>query len=169
MLIHQWVTILKQAAVATGRSAEDLGSLSYNSMRRFLPTMANILGYNDSTAQAIGSWQEIPHGVGTTGKSSQIMSLHYADEKALASGEAKRLVLHNFRFSKSHDLAAKTLTGEVDSIPQGGPTWEDLARLHRAQASTSASIPPAPPPCHQPDALALLPQSPPPPAPRLQG
>ena len=70
------------------------------------------------------------------------MSLHYADEKALASGEAKRLVLHHFfDLAKSHDLAAKTLTGEVDLIPQGGFTWEDLARLHRAQASASASIP----------------------------
>ena len=95
MLNHQWVTVLKQAALGAGWDAADLGTLSYNSMRRFLPTMANVFQVSENTAQAIGSWQERPQGEGSaTGTSRQLMSVHYSDQRALASAEAKTRSYH---------------------------------------------------------------------------
>ena len=92
--------------MTAGWPTENLGALSHNSMRRFLPTMTNVLGFADSVAQAVGSWQELSQGEGTAGRASQRMSLHYSDEKALASCEAKRQVLERFlHLTQGHSAA----------------------------------------------------------------
>ena len=112
MLNHQWVCLLRQVAIAIGWHAEDLGALSYKSMRRFLPTLTNVLGFPPDVAQAIGSWQDMPQGEGTKGQAIQSMSLHYSDERASASGQTKRAVLtHFFSLLKGHARAASTFAG----------------------------------------------------------
>ena len=141
MLNHQWVTILKQAAVTAGWDAANLGALSYNSMRRFLPTVANVLRFSEHTAQAIGSWQELPQGEGSSASTSrQLMSIHYSDQRALASAEAKREVLSLFfRLVRHHadTCSASSGSGQPDSF-----TWEQLANLnHTHQQHTSPATP----------------------------
>ena len=146
MLVHQWVSLLKQVATATGWCVDDLGALSYNSMRRILPTMTNVLGFPDNVAQAVGSWQEIPQGEGTSGKASQRMSLHYSDEKALASCEAKREVLDLFmHLIQGHKSAMAALSGKGTYLQKDAFSWEDLARLHRDQAAAAQGHPPSHP------------------------
>ena len=82
MLNHQWVTLLRQVMAATGWDQQQLGTLSFNSMRRFLPTLTDVLRCDRDTAQAVGSWQEIPQGEKSAGQASRPMSLQYSDELA---------------------------------------------------------------------------------------
>ena len=154
MLNHQWVSVLKQVAVATGWDASALGMLSYNSMRRFLPTMANVLRFPDSIAQAIGSWQEIPQGEGCAGIGVQLMSVHYSDQKALSSAEAKREVLDLFFcLVRRHAAAQAALDGKGSMLAPGTFSWEDLARLNHVCTHT---LPRTAPPIPSPTPLPLL-------------
>ena len=141
MLNHQWVTVLKQAAMAAGWDATNLGALSYNSMRRFLPTMANVLRFSENTAQAIGSWQEHPQGEGGSASTSrQLMSVHYSDQRALASAEAKRDVLSLFfRLVQHH---AETCSASSSSGQPYSLTWEQLANLNHTHQHHPSPAPP---------------------------
>ena len=62
MKYSHWVLLLKQIASRAGWDDRSLSVLSYNSMRRFLPTLANVLRFPSEIAQAIGNWQETPQG-----------------------------------------------------------------------------------------------------------
>ena len=43
------------------------GALTFNALRRLLPTGADVLGFSDEVAAAIGNWQDVPKGTtGTT-------------------------------------------------------------------------------------------------------
>ena len=55
MKYHHWVLLLKQVAKRAGLDDGSLNVLSYNSMRRFLPTVASVLRFPSETAQAIGN------------------------------------------------------------------------------------------------------------------
>ena len=71
------------------------GAATYNKLRRFLPTGANVLAMPDSEAQAIGSWVELPKGgkSGERGKKQERMAVRYSGQRVLSSNEAKQRVL----------------------------------------------------------------------------
>ena len=116
----------------------ELAIFSYNSMRRFLPTVANVLRFEGYIAQAIGSWQEVPQGEGTTGQATRPMSLHYSDEQALSSCEAKRKVLELFaQVSSRHPQVAAIIAGEDIQVQRGTLTWQEFAKLARSSSSPS--------------------------------
>ena len=124
----QWVKLLRQVAARLGRAPEASPKLTYNSMRRFLPTAANVMGFSLDVAQAIGSWQEIPQGEGSKGVAVRAMSLHYSDEQALASGAAKQRVLELFvERSAQHPTVAAILRGEPGHLEPGALPWSALA------------------------------------------
>ena len=140
MLNQQWVKVLQQLAPELGVPEELRGTLTYNSMRRFMPTLAQVLGYPLETRQAIGSWQEVPQGQDTHGRAVQAMANHYSDEKALASGEAKRVVLQHFiELSMTCRPVQNLLAGGQDKLGPDTLTWARLASLTIHQ-------PPPPPP-----------------------
>ena len=71
---------------------------TYNTLRRFLPTAANIFQLPQSVCQAVGSWEEVPQGEGgSVGHATRPMSVHYSAELALASGKAKADAFVNFQ------------------------------------------------------------------------
>ena len=106
--------------------------------------MANVFRVSENTAQAIGSWQEHPQGEGGAASTSrQLMSVHYSDQRALASAEAKREVLTRF----FHLVQS---SGKL-SLPSGSSqpwqlitlTWDQLASLgHQQQHQPSPSSSP---------------------------
>ena len=98
--------------------------------------MTNVLGFPDDDTQAVGSWQEIVQGEGFAGKAVQRMSLHYSDEKALASAEAKREVLaYFFHLIQGHSTASAVLSGNGTFMPREALTWEEFAQLHHVQVA----------------------------------
>ena len=148
MLHRHWVLLLKQVARQIGCGDAVLTSFTFNSMRRFMPTLASVLRVSAETAQAIGHWQDTPFGEGGASAGLRMMSVHYSDQKALASAQAKRQVLQEFfGLLSSHPAAAAALSGTAQ-MPRGSLTWEHVATLHHQHTTTSAS-PPAPLPLRQ--------------------
>ena len=145
MLNHQWVTLLRQVMAAAGWAQPSLGTLSFNSMRRFLPTLADVLRCDRDTAQAVGSWQEVPQGEGCAGRAIRPMSLHYSDEQALSSCVAKEKVLARFfEVAALHPQAAAVLDGSLPSLEAAAFDWKDFAALaHSNLPNQTLTSPPA--------------------------
>lgn len=72
----------------------------YNRLRRFLPTLGNVLALDKDGMQALGSWAEIPAGGGPQPskkvRATVEMSLHYAGQKTIRSAEIKRNIMARF-------------------------------------------------------------------------
>ena len=50
--------LLRQVFLETGMAQQDVVKLTYNTCRRFLPTVANVLQLSRHDCQAIGNWVE---------------------------------------------------------------------------------------------------------------
>ena len=148
MIYRHWILLLKQVAQHIGWEKDALRVLSFNSMRRFMPTLASVLRFPTETAQAIGHWQDTPIGESGSSSSLRIMSVHYSDQKALASAQAKRQVLQCF-FSliSSHPAAAAALSGGPP-LPRGALSWEHIALLQHQHATITAPTPTTSPAIH---------------------
>ncbi|CAK0807282.1 unnamed protein product [Prorocentrum cordatum] len=128
---NQVVEIMRKVAKDVGKAPAQVAKVTFNSARRFLPTAANVLGFDAHMAQAVGSWMELPHGQGSAGQAMQLMSTHYSDEKALASGQAKLRVLEAFvEACRHHEAVACILSGRPARLSPASLTWEDVAFLH---------------------------------------
>ena len=68
--------------------------MKYNSLRRFMPTVAEVLAVDPDSAAAIGHWVErVVHPGTASTRSGQSTRLLYADEKAVSAGEVRARVL----------------------------------------------------------------------------
>ena len=123
--------ILRRVVQEAGLSESQAAGLSYNTCRRFLPTVANVFQVDRSSAQALGSWVEELSG--TASSSAPVhMSVHYSDQKALASGLVKHRVLQELFQALEHLPGAKAIIqGGSDLLPVGSVSWDVLAGLHR--------------------------------------
>ena len=75
-----------------------------------------------------------------SGGGAQLMSVHYSDQRALSSAQAKRQVLQLFfDLVRQHEGARAALDGTGATLPLGTFTWEELARLHH-QTTTRPSL-----------------------------
>ena len=76
-----------------------------------------------------------------------MMSVHYSDQKALSSSQAKREVLQLFfDLVRLHAGARAALDGAGATLPFGTFTWEDLACLHHHHTTRPSFMDPLPPP-----------------------
>ena len=130
----QMVAILRKALRAIGMSEEEVKSRTFNTMRRFMPTAANVFHFPPSKCQAIGSWEDIPQGDGRiVAVASRPMSLHYSDEQALCSGEAKAEVFQAFReASLRHPGVQSIVSGGTAFLPRHSLSWSSLASHARS-------------------------------------
>ena len=123
--------ILRRVVQEAGLSESQAAGLSYNTCRRFLPTVANVFQLDRSSAQALGSWVEELSGA-TSSSAPVHMSVHYSDQKALTSGLVKHRVLNELFQALEHIPGAKAIIhGGTDVLPVGSVSWEVLAGLHR--------------------------------------
>ena len=84
------------------------------------------------------------------------MSVHYSDQRALSSAQAKREVLQLFFDLAARHPGARAALQETGTLVQPGAfTWEDLAHLHHQ----SNQPPPAPSPFASHPPLAEQPAS----------
>ena len=71
------------------------GPWSYNSLRRVLPTAADVLDFDDVMAAGIGKWQD--NSAVTSGRKRrpaiQPIAKHNAEDKIRTSGEHKRWIV----------------------------------------------------------------------------
>ena len=92
------------------------------------------------------------------------MSVHYSDQRALSSSQAKREVLQLFFDLARHHVGARgVLENSGAGLPTGTFTWKDLARLHHQHtthpsSSSNTHLPLTHPPAAQ-EQLALQDQA----------
>ena len=102
-----------------------------------------LYGVDRQTAQAIGSWQDTPGDSKEAMPAQRVMSVHYSDVKALASGQAKARVLDAFVKACSHHPAVRSImSGTPAHVPPGTLTWGTVSHAHmqrEAQSSNAAS------------------------------
>ena len=65
--------------------------MTYNALRRFLPTEADILKFDATVSAGIGNWQDNPKGSAEKkrGRLKEQMAKRYAGEKVLTAGHYK--------------------------------------------------------------------------------
>ena len=90
-----FLEFLQGALQRFGVSSELASTATYNRLRRFLPTGANVLNMSDSEAQAIGSWVEVPRGGGAKQERQRhdVMAVRYSGQRVLSSVKSKEHVL----------------------------------------------------------------------------
>ena len=62
MVHSQWVRLIRQVLADFGRLPNTLKRYTFNTLRRFSPTAANVMGFNDKIAQAVDSWPKCSSG-----------------------------------------------------------------------------------------------------------
>ena len=129
--------LLRQAFVDVGMQQEEVGRLTFNTCRRFLPTLANVLQYSRHDSQAIGNWVEDPSSEqkgrpGSSSSAAMPMSIHYSGQQALASGMVKQRLLEDFLAIVAAVPAAHAIIrGKPDLISEDVLTWEIVAAKHQ--------------------------------------
>ena len=116
-----------------GVSSELASSATYNRLRRFLPTGANVLNMSDSEAQAIGSWVEVPRGgAAKQGRHRHdLMSVRYSGQRVLSSVKAKEQVLR----AVPHHPLARAAEGRL--LAPHSFMWHHIAEVPAAEVSAA--------------------------------
>ncbi|CAJ1461140.1 unnamed protein product, partial [Effrenium voratum] len=122
----------------TDATALVLDRATYNRLRRFMPTLGNILEVSDHEAQAIGNWTENPQGgLGARPRACATMGMHYAGFKTLRSAQIKVKLVE--RFLQLWKIKAKDVALTPEGLlPAHSWTWPELALLHQRTPWDSA-------------------------------
>ncbi len=127
MKYTKFCRMLQGCLIATGRSASSASVFTYNSVRRTLPTGADIFEMDDADAQAISARQEVPRTGAQRARASQPMCRRYAGTTEAFTGEVKlRLLAHilgGFRRVVKEKGIQPCAAG---FYPIQAVTWEDL-------------------------------------------
>ena len=124
----RYLELLRGAMLEVGLEQHQAASVQFNRLRRFMPTIGNLLALPPVDLQSIGNWQEVPDGGGREGakpKAVMPMGLHYGGQKLQRSAQVKMhlvAVLQELFAKKSGELAL------VDGLlPHGSWSWQELA------------------------------------------
>ena len=137
MTYQRFVELLRRVGAQCGKPAAEVSSITFNSARRFLPTVVSAVGADAHTAQAVGNWTDTPCEGGSKQPALRLMSVHYSDIKALASGQAKESVLDAFVAASSHHPSVQSiLAGTPAKVAPGTLTWGAVGQAHRQLTAT---------------------------------
>ena len=131
----RFLELLRGALYQVGVEFTNAQAAGFNRLRRFIPTIANILELPDLDLQAVGNWTEIPAGGGrdpSAGKARALMSMgvHYAGSKLLRSLQVKQRCVNrlmNLFHKKRRELA---LT-EDGLLCRDAWLWPEVAAAHK--------------------------------------
>ena len=179
----KFLELLRGVLLDAGYGETGAQRASYNTLRRFLPSLGEVLGFDDKEAQSISNWAEIAKGVRLhEARASHPMARHYAGDKhATACVNKHKAVIALHAASASlpdfpgrcapwrpgavtwdHVRAARPSIADAEGLAAGGPPWAapggSSARLDAA-APTSLPVQavPATPEAAAPRPLPLEP------------
>ena len=96
MSLPKFNCLLRSVARGLGASGEDSDKLSSYSLRRFMPTAADVMQFQPHECQAIGNWVELPQTEASAGSKSHSvvgMATHYAHDKTSTAAFVKQQVV----------------------------------------------------------------------------
>eukprot|EP00435_Cladocopium_sp_Y103_P000858 s5581_g1.t1 len=131
----RFLELLRGALFQIGVEFSQAQASGFNRLRRFLPTMANIMELPDLDLQALGNWCEIPAGGGRDpacrkGHAANLMGVHYAGSRVLRSLQVKQRCVNRFLalFQKKRRELAITDDGY---LCRDSWLWPELAASHK--------------------------------------
>ena len=129
----RFLEVMRGALVQVGVDFTQAQSATYNKLRRFLPTMANVMELPD---QSVGNWTELPSGGGRDPsskkpKGSMPMGVHYAGSRVLRSLQVKQRCVDRLfaLYQKKRQELAMTAEG---FLCRDAWQWAEVAALHQA-------------------------------------
>ena len=127
---QRFLEILRGALHQIGVPMEEATTATFNKLRRFMPTLANVLRLDAPELQAVGSWIEIPAAGGpsptTKSRATWIMGRHYAGGQTERSAAVKRAILQRF-WKLFHMKQGEIAMTDQHLLPRGSWTWPELA------------------------------------------
>ena len=132
----RFLEVMRGALVQVGVDFTQAQSATYNKLRRFLPTMANVMELPDLDLQSVGNWTELPSGGGRDPsskkpKGSMPMGVHYAGSRVLRSLQVKQRCVDRLfaLYQKKRQELAMTAEG---FLCRDAWQWAEVAALHQA-------------------------------------
>ena len=119
-------------------------SATYNRLRRFLPTIANVLGLDVPDLQAIGNWVEVAQGgfqdpQTRKARASIPMGVHYSAEKVLRSVQVKQRCVDRLLHLWKVKQPSLALT-EEGLLPRDSWMWEEVMMAHATTPPTAGGL-----------------------------
>ena len=136
----RFLELFRGSLVTMGVEFRAAQSATYNRLRRFLPTIANVLGLDVPDLQAIGNWVEVAQGgfqdpQTRKARASIPMGVHYSAEKVLRSVQVKQRCVDRLLHLWKVKQPSLALT-EEGLLPRDPWMWEEVMMAH-------ATTPPA--------------------------
>lgn len=132
----RFLEIMRGALVQVGVDFTLAQSATYNKLRRFLPTMANVMELPDLDLQSVGNWTELPSGGGRDPSSKKPrgampMGVHYAGSRVLRSLQVKQRCVDRLfaLYQKKRQELAMTAEG---FLCRDAWQWAEVAALHQS-------------------------------------
>ncbi len=110
--------------------------LTFNALRRLMPTGADVLQFSDTVAAAIGNWQDTPKGASEKkrGRLRDQMAKRYAGEKVLTAGGYKLQIV-----AAIWEMQAKN-GGAASGWSQLRHRWTEKKALHKLTVSFKTEV-----------------------------
>ena len=144
----RFLELLRGTLLDLGTAPDQAQTAGFNRLRRFLPTLGNVVRLTPSDQQAIGNWVEIPTGGGPIpnqkSRATWTMGIHYSGQRALHSAQVKRALLKRF-MSLYHAKKAELALTDEGLHPRDSWTWAEFAAQNERMGDLGTELP-APPP-----------------------
>ena len=143
----RFLELLRRALLDLGTAPDQAQTAGFNRLRRFLPTLGNVVRLSPQDQQAVGNWVEIPTGGGPIpnqkSRATWTMGIHYSGQRALHSALVKKALLKRFMRLYHAKKAELALTDE-GLHPRDSWTWAELAAQNEQLGDMGTELP-APP------------------------
>ena len=140
----RFLELFRGSLVTMGVEFRASQSATYNRLRRFLPTIANVLGLDVPDLQAIGNWVEVAQGgfqdpQTRKARASIPMRVHYSAEKVLRSVQVKQRCVDRLLHLWKLKQPALALT-EEGLLPRDSWMWEEVMMAHTRTPPTAGGL-----------------------------
>ena len=118
---RKFLELMRGVLLQAGVPLQEASEASYNTLRRFLPSVAEVLGFDDPELQSLSNWAEIPKGKEASGRKA-VAATHriYAGDKWTTAGYNRQRVVVALSSARKA-LAAASADGSVASLD-----WSNL-------------------------------------------
>lgn len=131
----RFLELLRGALCQIGVDFPQAQAATFNRLRRFVPTMANLMELPDLDLQAVGNWCEVPSGGGRDPSSKKPrgatpMGVHYAGSRVSRSLQVKSRCVDRLMHLFNHKKGELAMS-EAGLLCRDAWTWPEVAALHQ--------------------------------------
>jgi len=128
----KFLELVRGLLAAAGLQPSIAETTSYKTLRRFMPTLGEALGFDEPDAQSIGNWIEVPKGAfKRTSRASHPTSRTYAGDKDSTAliNKLKALVAVHLAVGKAESSGCTAVPSEGSFWQPEAMTWSTLRAI----------------------------------------